>query len=91
LYPPIVDFKLFQGEVLLLEGEYNNHMIVEADNIPGNVTKILESMKKGEICECTVKLPRLLETEKVSIPNLNKENGDLLIKVIKECLMYTIF
>jgi len=56
-------------------------MIVEADNIPGNVSKVLESMKKNEISECKVKLARFLETEKVVIPNLNKEGEDLLIKV----------
>ncbi len=64
-----------------MEGDYVAERVGDNQNIPKNVVKVLESMKKKEIAECTCKLPKFIENEKIEIPNLNKEGADIVIKV----------
>jgi len=62
---------------------YVNERVSENEKIPKNVIKVLESMKKKEIAECTCKLDKFIENEKIEIPNLNKEGPDIVIKVFR--------
>lgn len=71
-----------QGDHVIVDKEIENKMILENEKIPFNVLKILRTMKKTEICECTIKTKKFLETETImDTSNVNKDAETIILDV----------
>jgi hypothetical protein len=78
----LVSYKLFQGDKLLKAEEKSVYMVEEDDRIPTNVTKVMKTMKIGEIAECAIKFDAYWKIEKKYIPEgFNVEGGDFRASV----------
>jgi len=81
--PDEITFSLLikQKDRVLLEKEIVGQINLSEHKIPSNVLKLLRTMKRTEICECTIKPQRFLENESVWTCSDINTTDDIIVTI----------